>query len=115
MEFLTAENVVALLTLILLEVVLGLDNIIFISILSGRLPQEQQKKARRIGILLAMVIRLGLLAIIAWILKLEGELFKVVGVSISGKDIILILGGLFLIYKSTTEIYHKMEGEEGDT
>ena len=115
MEFITAESIIALLTLILLEVVLGLDNIIFISILSGRLPQEQQKKARRIGILLAMLIRLGLLAVISWILKLEGELFKVFGVSISGKDIILILGGLFLIYKSTTEIYHKMEGEEGDT
>ena len=115
MEFITAESIIALLTLILLEVVLGLDNIIFISILSGRLPPEQQKKARRIGILLAMVIRLGLLAVISWILKLEGELFKVFGVSISGKDIILILGGLFLIYKSTTEIYHKMEGEEGDT
>lgn len=115
MEFITAESIIALLTLILLEVVLGLDNIIFISILSGRLPPDQQKKARRIGILLAMVIRLGLLAVISWILKLEGELFRVLGVSISGKDIILILGGLFLIYKSTTEIYHKMEGEEGDT
>lgn len=115
MEFITAESVIALLTLILLEVVLGLDNIIFISILSGRLPKEQQKKARRIGILLAMLIRLGLLAVISWILKLEGELFRIAGVSISGKDIILILGGLFLIYKSTTEIYHKMEGEEGDT
>src|SRR5688500_4144445 len=115
MEFITAESIIALLTLILLEVVLGLDNIIFISILSGRLPPEQQKKARRIGILLAMVIRLGVLAVISWILKLEGELFKVLGVSISGRDIILILGGLFLIYQSTTEIYHKMEGEEGDT
>ena len=115
MEFLTAENLIALVTLVLLEVVLGLDNIIFISILSGRLPENQQKKARRVGILLAMVMRLGLLAIISWILKLEGELFRVFSISISGKDLILIGGGLFLIYKSTTEIYHKMEGEEGDT
>lgn len=109
------EIIIALLTLIALEVVLGLDNIIFISIVSARLPHHQQKKARRLGILLAMVIRLGLLAIISWILKLEGELFNVFSVSISGKDLILIIGGLFLLYKSTAEIHHKMEGEEGDT
>ncbi|HEU4472712.1 MAG TPA: TerC family protein [Flavisolibacter sp.] len=110
-----AEIIIALLTLIALEVVLGLDNIIFISIVAGRLPQHQQKKARRMGILLAMVLRLGLLAVISWILKLEGELFTVFDISISGKDLILILGGLFLLYKSATEIYHKMEGEDGDT
>lgn len=105
---------VALLTLILLEVVLGLDNVIFISIIASKLPADQQKKARRLGLILAMFLRLGLLAIISVILKLEGNLFTVAGVGISGKDLILILGGLFLIYKSATEIHHKMEGEDGD-
>ena len=109
------EQVMALLTLILLEVVLGLDNVIFISIVAARLPQHQQKKARRLGLILAMVLRLALLGIISLILKLEGNLFTVFGIGISGKDIILILGGLFLLYKASTEIYHKMEGEEGDT
>lgn len=109
------EQVIALLTLILLEVVLGLDNVIFISIIAARLPQHQQKKARRLGLILAMFLRLGLLGIISLILKLQGELFSILGMGISGKDIILILGGLFLLYKASTEIYHKMEGEEGDT
>jgi predicted tellurium resistance membrane protein TerC len=109
------ESILALITLILLEVVLGLDNVIFISIVAARLPQHQQKKARRLGLILAMFLRLGLLTIISLILKLQGNIFTVSSVGISGKDLILILGGLFLIYKSTTEIYHKMEGEEGDT
>jgi predicted tellurium resistance membrane protein TerC len=109
------EQVMALLTLILLEVVLGLDNVIFISIVAARLPQDQQKKARRLGLILAMVLRLALLGIISLILKLEGNLFTIFNIGISGKDIILILGGLFLLYKASTEIYHKMEGEEGDT
>src|SRR5215204_4485864 len=109
------EQVVALLTLILLEVVLGLDNVIFISIVAARLPVHQQKRARRLGLILAMFLRLALLGIISLILKLEGELFTIFGNGISGKDLILILGGLFLIYKASTEIYHKMEGEEGDT
>ena len=91
------EQLIALVTLILLEVVLGLDNIIFISIVAARLPLQQQKKARRMGILLAMVLRLALLTIISFILKLQGELFNVFDVSISTKDIILILGGLFLL------------------
>ncbi|RYY39009.1 MAG: TerC family protein [Chitinophagaceae bacterium] len=108
------EQVIALLTLILLEVVLGLDNVIFISIVAGRLPKHQQQKARRLGLILAMVLRLGLLGIISIILKLDGELFKVMDQSISGKDLILIAGGLFLIYKASKEIWHKMEGEEGD-
>jgi len=108
------QIIISLLTLIALEVVLGIDNIIFISILSGKLPADQQKKARTWGILLAMVLRLGLLAAIAVIMKLDNELFSLAGVSISGKDLILILGGLFLIYKSTKEIYHKMEGEHED-
>lgn len=109
------EQVIALLTLILLEVVLGLDNVIFISIVAARLPEHQQKKARRLGLILAMVLRLALLGIISLILKLQGNLFTVFNIGISGKDIILILGGLFLLYKASTEIYHKMEGEEGDT
>lgn len=109
------EQVLALLTLILLEVVLGLDNVIFISIVAARLPQHQQKKARRLGLILAMFLRLGLLGVISLILKLEGNLFSIFGIDISGKDLILILGGLFLLYKASKEIYHKTEGEEGDT
>jgi predicted tellurium resistance membrane protein TerC len=108
------ETAIALFTLILLEVVLGLDNVIFISILAGKLPEHQQKKARQLGLFLAMVIRLGLLALISVILRLQGTLFTVLGNDMSGKDLILILGGLFLLYKSAVEIYHKMEGEEGD-
>ena len=109
------EQVVALVTLIVLEVVLGLDNVIFISIVAAKLPEHQQKKARRLGLILAMVLRLALLGLISLILKLEGELFQLFGLGFSGKDIILILGGIFLLYKASTEIYHKMEGEEGDT
>lgn len=108
------ETIIALVTLILLEVVLGLDNVIFISIIAGKLPEHQQKKARRLGLVLAMVIRLGLLGLISIILKLQGTLFTLIGNDFSGKDLILILGGLFLLYKSAVEIYHKMEGEEGD-
>ena len=109
------EVIVALLTLILLEVVLGIDNIVFISIVTARLPLHQQKKGRRVGLLLAMVMRLLLLTVISWVLKLEGNIFTIFSTGISGKDLILILGGLFLLYKSSAEIYHKMEGEEGDT
>lgn len=109
------EVVVALLTLILLEVVLGIDNIIFISIVTSRLPLHQQKKGRRVGLLLAMVMRLLLLTVISWVLKLEGDLFTIFKTGISGKDLILIAGGLFLLYKSSSEIYHKMEGVSGDT
>ena len=102
------ETAIALLTLIALEVVLGLDNVIFISIVAGKLPPDQQKKARRLGLILAMVMRLGLLALISVILKLEGNLFTIYENGISGKDLILIVGGIFLIYKSAKEIYHKM-------
>lgn len=108
------EIIVALLTLIALEVVLGIDNIIFISILASKLPPAQQKKARRIGLFLAAVMRLGLLSVITYIMKLKNDLFSIWGMGISGKDLILILGGLFLIYKSAVEIYHKTEGVEGD-
>jgi len=108
------EIIIALLTLVALEVVLGIDNIIFISILASKLPKHQQKKARRMGLVLAAVMRLGLLAVISIIIKLEKELFNIVNTGISGKDLILIGGGLFLLYKSAKEIYHKTEGVEGD-
>src|SRR6186713_2632348 len=108
------ETFIALLTLILLEIVLGIDNIIFISIVTARLPVHQQKKGRRLGLLLAMLMRLLLLTIISFILKLEGILFTIFSMGISGKDLILIAGGLFLLYKSSKEIHHKMEGESGD-
>ncbi|GAB3557751.1 TerC family protein [Spirosoma fluminis] len=107
MEF--ADNLVPLLTLIVLEIILGIDNIIFISILADKLPVDQRDKLRYWGIGLAMVMRLGLLALIAWIMKLDQTLFTVFTIAISGKGLILIAGGLFLIYKSTTEIYHKAE------
>jgi predicted tellurium resistance membrane protein TerC len=106
------EFLVPLLTLIALEVVLGIDNIVFISILSSRLPENQQAKARRIGIILAMVMRIGLLGVISWIMRLDKALFAVGRFSFSGKDLILIGGGLFLLYKSVKEIHHKMEGAD---
>jgi predicted tellurium resistance membrane protein TerC len=103
--------IISLLTLVGLEVVLGIDNVIFISILAGKLPQHQQKKARRWGLILAMFLRIGLLSVVSLIMQLKQDLFALFGHGISGKDIILILGGLFLLYKSTYEIYHKMEGK----
>lgn len=108
------EILISLLTLIGLEVVLGIDNVIFISILSAKLPAHQQKKARRYGLILAMFLRLGLLSLISFITRLKTDLFSVFGYGITGKDLILILGGLFLMYKSAVEIYHKMEGNDGD-
>jgi predicted tellurium resistance membrane protein TerC len=108
------QIIVALLSLILLEVVLGIDNVIFISILANKLPLHQQKKARQLGLILAGLMRLGLLLLISFILQLNNELFNVMGKGFSGKDLVLIAGGLFLLFKSTKEIYHKMEGEKGD-
>jgi predicted tellurium resistance membrane protein TerC len=108
------QILISLITLIALEVVLGIDNVIFISILANKLPLHQQKKARQIGLLLAGAMRLGLLLLISVIMKLDNTLFTLFNEGISGKDLILILGGLFLLYKSTKEIYHKMEGETGD-
>ena len=104
---------IALLTLTTLEVVLGIDNVVFISVLAGKLPVEQQKRARRIGLLLAMVTRIALLFSLAWVIKLTAPWFTVIGQEISGRDLILLLGGLFLIAKSTMEIHHKLEGEAG--
>jgi len=103
------EIVVPLISLIVLEVILGIDNIIFISILSDKLPEQQRKKLRLWGIGLAMVMRLMLLGLLTWILKLDQTLFTLFEVVFTGKGIILLLGGLFLIYKSTKEIYHKSE------
>lgn len=108
------QIIISLLTLIALEVILGIDNVIFISILASKLPAHQQKKARFYGLILAMVLRLGLLAMIAWVMKLDNDLFTIFNEGISVKDLILILGGLFLLYKSSAEIYHKMEGEQGN-
>ena len=103
---------IALLTLTLMEIVLGIDNIVFISILVDRLPVDQRPRARFLGLALAMVMRILLLLSITWVMTLKDELFAVMGHSISGKDLILILGGLFLLFKSTHEIHNKLEGEE---
>ncbi len=106
------DAIVPLISLIALEVILGIDNIIFISILSDKLPEHQRNKLRYWGIGLAMVMRLILLAFIAWILKLDQTLFSIMDINFSGKSLILIVGGLFLLYKSTKEIYHKYELKE---
>ena len=114
MEWFTQPgSLIALLTLTVLEIVLGIDNIIFISILSGKLPKEQQNKARLTGLSLAMLTRIMLLFSIVWIMKLTLPLFTILTREISGRDLILIGGGLFLIAKSTFEIHDKLEGEEG--
>jgi predicted tellurium resistance membrane protein TerC len=110
----TPEGWIALLTLTVLEIVLGIDNIIFISILVGKLAKEQQPKARRLGLALAMILRIGLLASIAWMARLTSPLFSPFGKDISGRDLILLAGGLFLLTKATREIHEKLEGEEGE-
>ncbi|HEX6089484.1 MAG TPA: TerC family protein [Gemmatimonadales bacterium] len=113
MDWFTDPNAwIGLLTLTALEIVLGIDNIIFISILAGRLPEAQRPKARRLGLAGAFVTRLGLLFSIAWIVRLTRPLFEVAGLEISGRSLILILGGLFLIAKATHEIHEKLEGEQ---
>jgi len=113
MAWLTSpETWIALLTLTVLEIVLGIDNIIFISILAGKLPAGQQRRARRVGLGLAMLMRIGLLMSLAWIIRLTQPLFTILSQEISGRDLILIGGGLFLIAKSTHEIHEKLEGEE---
>ncbi|HRG01873.1 MAG: TerC family protein [Bacteroidia bacterium] len=106
-----AETLIALFSLITLEVILGIDNIIFISILADKLPESQRDKLRYWGIVLAMLIRLCLLGVISWILKLDSELFKMFDISFSGKGLILLFGGLFLLYKSTKEIFYSTEHE----
>jgi len=105
------ESWIALLTLTFLEIVLGIDNIIFISIVSNKLPKEQQSKARNIGLSLALIFRIGLLLGITWIITFTQPIFTILEVEFSGRDLILLAGGLFLIFKSTMEIHHKMEGQ----
>jgi predicted tellurium resistance membrane protein TerC len=111
MDFLTDPQAwLGLITLTLLEIVLGIDNIVFISILAGKLPPDQQPKARQIGLFLAMFMRILLLLSLAFIMRLTRPLFEVIGHPVSGRDLILILGGLFLVAKSTHEIHHRLEG-----
>ena len=115
MDWLSDPNAwIALATLTALEIVLGVDNIIFISILAGKLPKAQQSRARRLGLGLAMGTRILLLLSIAWVIRLTNPLFTVLGQEISGRDIILIIGGLFLLAKSTHEMHDKLEGEENE-
>ncbi|HMD19671.1 MAG TPA: TerC family protein [Alloacidobacterium sp.] len=111
--FFTSSGLLALLTLTILEIVLGVDNVIFISILSSKLPESQQGKARRMGLLAAMGMRAVLLFSVVWIVRLTAPLFYVLGRPISGRDLILIGGGLFLLAKATLEIHQRLEGEEG--
>jgi predicted tellurium resistance membrane protein TerC len=111
--FLTADGLIALLTLTFLEIVLGVDNVIFISILSGKLPGNAQKRARRVGLLGAMIMRILLLLSLAWIIRLREPLFTVLDQRFSGRDLILIIGGVFLLAKATLEIHDRLEGEEG--
>jgi predicted tellurium resistance membrane protein TerC len=114
-HLLTLDGVISLITLIVMEIVLGIDNIIFISILAGKLPKNQQAKARRIGLSLALLMRIGLLFSITWIIGLKEDVLHVAGIGFSGRDLVLLAGGLFLIAKSTSEIHSKIEGEEDHT
>ena len=109
----SAEGWIALGSLTVLEIVLGIDNIVFISILAGKLRQEDRARARRVGLSLAMIIRILLLLSITWVMSLTAPLFAALGREISGRDMILLVGGLFLIGKSTLEIHEKLEGVEG--
>ena len=113
-HFSTADGLIALVTLTLLEIVLGIDNVIFISILAGKLPPAEQDRARRIGLMAAMVMRILLLLSITWIMQLTAPLFTVrFNHELSGRDLILAGGGLFLLFKATREIHEKLEGEDG--
>jgi predicted tellurium resistance membrane protein TerC len=111
-ELLTTENLIGLFTLSLLEIVLGIDNIIFVSIISGRLPQAERAKGRSYGLVLALVVRIILLFAIKWVIGLDKPLFQFINHHFTGRDLILLAGGLFLLYKSTVEIHHKLEGAE---
>ncbi len=114
-ELFTTENVVAFLTLTSLEIVLGIDNIIFIAILAGKLPEHQRDRARTIGLLFAVVSRVLLLLGIGFVMRMKEPLFAVMGHAVSLKDLVLLIGGLFLLGKSTYEIHHKVEGVHGTT
>lgn len=111
-QFFTTENAIAFLTLTVLEIVLGIDNIVFISILADKLPREQQARGRQAGLGLAMLTRILLLLSLNWIIRLENPLFSVFSIGITGRDLILLTGGLFLISKSTLEIHDKLEGKD---
>jgi predicted tellurium resistance membrane protein TerC len=111
-NILTSENLVAFVTLAALEVVLGIDNVVFISILSGKLPAAQRPSARRLGLMAALVSRVILLFSLAWVMRLTQPLFSILEHAVSGRDLILLLGGLFLVGKATVEIHDKLEGEE---
>ncbi len=108
-DLFTTQNLIAFITLLVLEIVLGIDNVIFIAILSGRLPSEQRDLGRKLGLGIAVVSRVILLLAISWVLGLTAPLLTIVGIEITGRDLILIVGGLFLIGKSTLEIHHKLE------
>ena len=112
--FLSSGGLLALITLTFLEVILGVDNVIFISILSGKLPHDLQPRARRTGLLAAMLMRIALLLSIAWVIRLTAPFFTVLGRGLSGRDLILIGGGLFLLGKATIEIHDRLEGDEGE-
>jgi predicted tellurium resistance membrane protein TerC len=115
MEWLTDPQIwIAFVTLVVLELVLGIDNIVFISILAGKLPGDQPRTARLVGLSLAMVMRIALLFSLSWIIGLTAPLIEIFGVKLSGRDLILIAGGLFLLAKSTHEIHQKLEGGEGE-
>ena len=115
MDWITDPSIwIAFFTLTALEIVLGIDNIVFISILAGKLRVEQRSRARRVGLALAMVMRILMLLSISWIVRLTAPLFTVLGEEISGRDLVLLVGGLFLLAKATHEIHGKLEGEEGE-
>jgi predicted tellurium resistance membrane protein TerC len=111
-EIFTSENLIALITLTVLEIVLGIDNIVFISILASKLPHEQANRARTIGLAAALVTRLILLLSLSWVIGLIEPIFTVFNFEVAGRDLILLLGGIFLIYKSTREIHERLEGVE---
>ena len=113
-ELLTSEALVALLTLTSLEMIVGIDNIIFIAILAGRLPAEQRDKGRTFGLLLAVISRVALVLSIGWVMSLKAELFSILGHPFSGRDIIVVVGGMFLVFKATREIHHKVQSAGDD-
>ena len=110
---LSFENLLALVTLTAMEIVLGIDNLVFLSVVTGRLPEAQRPRARRLGLLGALVMRVGLLLSITWVMSLQQPLFAIAGKEFTGQKLILLIGGLFLVYKGTKEIHHKIEDPHG--
>ena len=113
-QLFTIDNLVALLTLTGLEIVLGIDNVVFIAILAGKLPDRQQSAGRQVGLALAMLMRICLLLTISWVMGLTADLFHLAGNGISGRDLVLLLGGLFLLWKASHEIFVEVEAREQD-